>query len=187
MYVCSIKSSKRIIWESRLWCHSISIMNYQCHVVQWEWIQFIRKTIRSTPESSGIVWCKIVPRTVCLFCFYIILPFNFMKIIHRGCGGRHFDGGISSCKKFLSDFGYRIYYCPRMTWKRIWSILFFLWNILREMNYFSMLRTWVKSEMWYQQWRDCSFGDVPLNPCRQFPVLHLGPKSYWKDMISRTQ
>lgn len=50
-----------------------------------------------------------------------------------------------------------------MTWKRIWIVLFFLWNILREMNYFSMPWTQVESEMQYQQWRDCSFGDVPLN------------------------
>lgn len=88
--------------------------------------------------------CRIVPRTVCLFCFYIILPFNFMKIIH---GWGTLWCGISSCKKFLSDFGYRIYSCLRMTWKRIWRVLFFLWNILREMNYFSMPWTQVKSEM----------------------------------------
>lgn len=31
----------------------------------------------------------------------------------------HFDGGISSSKNLILNFGYRIYYCSRITWKRI--------------------------------------------------------------------
>jgi hypothetical protein len=47
-------------------------------------------------------------------------------------------------KTLLSNFGCRIYCCPRIAWKRIRRLLFFLWNIFQEMNYFSMLWIHVK-------------------------------------------
>lgn len=85
MDVYSIKFSKWIISESRFWCHSIPLWIFNA---MWysEWGSSLFERPLSPLLSKLVLLdkCRIVPRIICLVYFYIILPFNFMKIMHRG-------------------------------------------------------------------------------------------------------
>lgn len=85
-------------------------------------------------------WCRIVPRIVFLLCFYIILLVFRKSFI----GGTLRQYGISSRKTSFQILDTEFTIAPGWLGKRIWKVLFFLWDLFREMNYFSMPWTQVK-------------------------------------------
>lgn len=83
MDMCSIKASNELFQKVD---YDVSVCPLWIFSAMWssEWGPSLLERPLGPLLSHLVllVGCRIVPRTVCLFCFYIILLFNFMKIIH---------------------------------------------------------------------------------------------------------